>query len=154
MKSSKIKREIYPQGAKVEVEISHKYHKFTYPPYFIHMHTLVWLYASILYRSISWLYNTCVASMPILVIGTPISSTIYTFRYRRHSIINTSRENHKYHIHWETWGCHTIKLWVLFWKLTKTLENGSAKNLRHSAWLDCSVFWLLKTHVKVVKPHG
>jgi len=40
-KSSKIKREIYPQGAKVEIEISHKYHKCTHPPYSIHMHILV-----------------------------------------------------------------------------------------------------------------
>ena len=77
MKSSKIKRENYPQGVKVEIEISHKYHKYTHPPYSIHMHTLVWLYASILYGSFSWLYNTCIASMLILVIGTPISSTIY-----------------------------------------------------------------------------
>jgi len=38
---------------KVEIEISHRYHKCTYPPYSIHMHILVWLYASILYASIS-----------------------------------------------------------------------------------------------------
>ena len=84
-KSSTIKREIYLQRAKVEREISHKYHKFTYPPYSIDMHTLVWLYASILSGSISWLYNTCIASMPILVIGTPISSIIYTFSYKMHN---------------------------------------------------------------------
>ena len=28
------------------------------------------------------------------------------------------------------------------------------RNLRHSAWLDHSVFQLLKTHVKSKKPHG
>jgi hypothetical protein len=33
-------------------------------------------------------------------------------------------------------------------------NNGETKNLRHSAWLDCSIFQLLKTQVKAKKPYG
>ena len=44
-------------------------------------------------------------------------------------------------------------LWVLFWKCIKKLRNnGGTKNLRHNAWLDRSVFQLLKTQVKAKKP--
>ena len=46
-----------------------------------------------------------------------------------------------------------LNLWVLFWKLIKKLwNNGRTKNLRHRAWLDCSVFQLLKIQVKAKKP--
>ena len=34
----------------------------------------------------------------------------------------------------------------------KLQNNGGTKNLRHNAWLDRSVFQLLKTQVKAKKP--
>jgi hypothetical protein len=37
-------------------------------------------------------------------------------------------------------------------KTYKLRNNGWAKNLRHSAWLDRSIFQLLKTQVKDKKP--
>jgi hypothetical protein len=39
-----------------------------------------------------------------------------------------------------------------FENLQKLQNNGGTKNLRHSAWLDRSVFQLLKTQVKAKKP--
>jgi hypothetical protein len=43
-------------------------------------------------------------------------------------------------------------LWVLFENLQKLQNKGWSKNSRHSAWLDCSVFQLLKTQVKATIP--
>jgi hypothetical protein len=37
------------------IRISH--HK--YPPHFVHLHILIWLYDSTLFESIIWLYNIC-----------------------------------------------------------------------------------------------
>jgi hypothetical protein len=36
----------------------------------------------------------------------------------------------------------------------KLQNNGWTKNLRYSAWIDHSVFQLLKIQVKAKKPHG
>ena len=38
--------------------------------------------------------------------------------------------------------------------IQKLQNKGGTKNLRHSAWLDRSIFQLLKTQVKAKKPHG
>jgi hypothetical protein len=45
------------------------------------------------------------------------------------------------------------KLWVLFENLAKKIWNNSwSKSLRHSAWLNHSVFQLLKTQVMATSP--
>jgi hypothetical protein len=43
-------------------------------------------------------------------------------------------------------------LWVLLENLQKLQNKGWSKNSRHSAWLDCSIFQLLKTRVKATSP--
>jgi hypothetical protein len=55
----------------------------------------------------------------------------------------------------ETWECHTMEALSFILKNLQKLRNNSwAKNLRYSAWLDRSVFQLLKTLVKAKKPHS
>jgi hypothetical protein len=43
-------------------------------------------------------------------------------------------------------------LWVLFENLAKLWNNSWLKSLKHGAWLNCSVFQLLKTQVMATSP--
>ena len=115
--------------------------------YSTHMHILIWLYDSTLFGSVVWLYNICIASM--------LSSCNYhsyelhiSISYRRRkgitSFISLVRI-HKYHIYERLESVIQRNLWVF---ILKTCKNSGIvveqKNLRHSAWLDHSVFQFLK----------
>jgi hypothetical protein len=74
---------------------------------------------------------------------------------RRHNIIHCLGEDPQIPHIWETWECHTMESLSF---ILETYKNSKImvewRSLRHSAWLDRSVFQLLKIQMKAQKPHG
>jgi hypothetical protein len=67
---------------------------------------------------------------------------------RRQNTIIALERIHKYY-KWETWKGHTKGISEFYFEILQKLQNeGWSKNSRRSAWLDCSIFQLLKTQVK------
>jgi hypothetical protein len=81
---------------------------------------IVWLNSI---GSIVWLYNIWIASMLCLCFLHSYELHIsFSCRRERHNIINALVRIHKYHIYWEIWEYHTIKVLNFILKTYKTLE--------------------------------
>jgi hypothetical protein len=134
------------------------------------MHILIWLYGwTHSSGSIVWLCNkclqVCISCLPtyelnisLLVVGWEREGTMLLCLIPKIPYILREERRHTPLMPWQG-SMNTTKetlerviqrnLWVLFENLQKLRNKGWSKNSRHSAWLDCSIFQLLKTQVMV-----
>jgi hypothetical protein len=148
--NSKRERYVFKEQSRIRLSI-------IYIPHIpIHMHILIWLYDLTLFGSIVWLYNICAASMLFHVFSLPMNSTINLSCRKRKAYQHycLGEDPQIPHILRDLGVLYNRSSKFYFENLQKLQNNGWAKSLRHSAWLDYSVFQLLKTQVKAKKLHG
>jgi hypothetical protein len=115
-------RYVFKEQSRIRIVTIYIYHS-------AHMHILIWLYDSTLFGSEVWPYNICIVSILFHALTNSHELYISLSAGRRHNIIHFLGEDPQIPHIWEIWECHAMNLWVLFWKLIKTLELWLNKEL-------------------------
>jgi hypothetical protein len=149
---------MFPSRSKSRIRIYHyhlQYHLQPLPPYIhftlhthAHLDLIVWLVFYPLFDFTIYALQVCMRCLPTYKLH--ISFISYRMRERRHTTIIALERIHKYHILRDLRGSYKGNSEFYFENPWKLWNNSWTKNLRHSAWLDHSIFQLLKIQKKAI----